>query len=154
MNTEQLQTIGPWGYLFAFVAAVLAIALTRLLMSDPQRTINQLNSKLRKVEKELDDARDVIAELKGERLRWTQHAEEQKRTIEIQENEIRDLQYARDTLKEAVRLKDETITLQREIIERGERTQKEQVDKMEWLRDRVIALDAERGVVTKWPWNP
>lgn len=160
MNTEQLQTIGPWGYLFAFVAFVLALALTRLLMSDPRRMVITVRSELAAVRKELAAARKLIAELKGEVLNWTQHANEQARTIEAQartieerDKDIRDLQYARDALKEAVRLKDETIAMQKQIIERGEKFQKEQAEKIEWLVGRVVQLDLEKGITTKLPWT-
>ena len=172
MNNEQLQSIGPWGYLFALVAVVLALALARLLMSDPQRTIIRMNSKLKVMEKKLDDARKVIADLEGERLKWGQHANEQKRTIEAhertieeKEKDIRDLQYARDTLREAVKLKDETIALQKEIIERGELREqklikdheaamKEQFGRIEWLGGRVIQLEMAAGMpISKLPWK-
>ncbi|MBL8000408.1 MAG: hypothetical protein JNL05_00485 [Flavobacteriales bacterium] len=101
---------------------------------------------LRRSNRLLKQANDQLDHALRENTTLKNRNEELKRHVERLEIDNRELHNAMDRLREANRLQSETI-------DRMDKFQRELAGRIEYLVGRVVQLDAERGIVTKLPWN-
>ena len=133
-------------YISLIVIAILSFALYRVWTSDPQVAIRQMKRKLEQAEALLDSYRT-------KELEWINQMEQRKRDLERAERDLREAESRMEKIAARLEEQGKTIAFQNGVIERGEKYQKEQQEKIEWLVGRVIQMDLEKGVNTKLPWN-
>lgn len=136
---EHLMTIGPWAYLGWVLFAGLAVLYFRLWRSSGV-------GELGKLKKELNDARKMIGDLRQVETSLKNRNGELQVKLNRLESDNRDMKGALETLKA-------TNIEQGKTIDRMDKFMREQAGRVEYLVGRVIQLDAERGMVTKLPWN-
>lgn len=145
-TNDHLQMIGPWGWLGWLLFAVIAMLFYRQWTSDPQTA-------MRKMREELEEARKTIAELRQLEMQLKNRNEQLNVQVNSIAAELSDQRNILRSLNDAMKLRGETITMQNDIIERNEKYQRQQAEKIEWLVGRVVQMDAANAVVTKLPWN-
>ena len=101
---------------------------------------------LGKLKKELNDARKMIGDLRQVETSLKNRNGELQVKLNRLESDNRDMKGALETLKA-------TNIEQGKTIDRMDKFMREQAGRVEYLVGRVIQLDAERGMVTKLPWN-
>ena len=101
---------------------------------------------LRRSARLLKQANTQLDHALGENLELKNRNEVLKRHVEKLESDNKDLKQAMELLQQANKLQSDTIN-------RMDSFQRELAGRVEYLVGRVIQLDAERGVVTKLPWQ-
>lgn len=136
----------PLLYLAALVIAVLAFALYRIMNSDPHVA-------MRAMRRELEQAKKLLEEYRLREEQWTKDMALANTRWQNAERELEQLVSEVDRMKTRLEERLKTIDVQAGIIQRGEQYQKAQQERIEYLIGRVIQMDAEKGIVTKLPWN-
>lgn len=122
-----------WTWLGYGIAAVLAMLLGRVLMSDPHLA-------LRRMTEALNDARATIDKLKETNTRLQNHNGELSVQVHRLQADNRDLHQQLQLLQQAKEIQAQTL-------ERMERYQRELQDKHDNMVARVMHLEAKLGML-------